>query len=550
MSANLNKHLFLATIIFCLCISTESVYAENFVEAKRKTSSIGIGLNGVTDWSTQFPFLNQMKLSREWYDWERNTTDGFEVDEHGWVTSIKAGVKPSTVFLTIETEYKIPIPYEYYIVRWEGKGRLDYQWCAKRVGKAFRGDRIKVGFGSCLLSIVKSDPKDPIRNISIVPEKYVELYDSGEIFNPDFIEKIKSFRAVRFMDWMSTNHSKQSAWNDRPLVEDRRYSKKGVPVEIMVQLANKITADPWFNMPHLSDLNYMENFASLVKAKLNPNLNVYVEHSNEVWNWVFEQAKFALESAKSIFGTEIDGAWMQWHGMRTAQMCEIWKQKVYKENSDDVICVLGAQASWPGIEQTTLDCPLWVAKGNKPCAESGIDAVAITGYFSGCLDGGGEKFKRAKIIGWQHSKDKGITKAYEQALSGKHFKCEDTIKHNEKNIKYHVNEARKRGMELLAYEGGQHITSNFAETQNDKRFIDLHTSLNRSAKMKSLYAENFKVWSESGGGLFMHFVDASAYTQYGSWGALEYITQESSPKWDALMEINRVPCWWKNCQKN
>ncbi len=520
--------------------------ADISISQKRQTSAAGVGLQGMADWSTQFPFLDTMKLSREWYDWDRQTAEGITLDKHGWVTALEKGLRPQTVFLT--NNEGTPVIYKRYIVRWQGKGKLSYGGCAKKVGRAHGGDRISITYGSCFLALESVNKEDPIRNITIVPEKHIKAFDNGEIFNPDFIERIKGFRALRFMDWMNTNGSEQKLWSDRPLPEDRTFAKKGVPLEYMIALVNKVLADPWFNMPHQSDLNYMRQFAQLVKTSLNPELNVYVEHSNEVWNWIFPQTIFAFDSAKEKFNKEED-AFFEWHGMRTAQMCDIWKKGVYGERKNSVVCVLGTQASWPGLEVAALECPSWVKQGNKPCVEHGIDAVAITGYFSGCLDGGESKVNRQKIIGWSHHKDKGLSKAYEQALDGRHFECEDTIPGVLEYYKYHVAEAKKRGLSVVAYEGGQHITSNFSETQNDERFSNLHLSLNRHPYMKELYKKNFENWKSAGGTLFMHFVDAASFSQYGSWGALEYITQETSPKWEALMEFNNTPCWWENCKQ-
>lgn len=35
----------------------------------------------------------------------------------------------------------------------------------------------------------------------------------------------------------------------------------------------------------MADDDYVTNLAVLIKQNLNPNLNAYIEYSNEVWNW-------------------------------------------------------------------------------------------------------------------------------------------------------------------------------------------------------------------------------------------------------------------------
>lgn len=517
--------------------------AEDTAQAKYASSSMGTGLTSVVDWSTEFPFLDLMKSSREWYDWNRRSAEGINIDEHGWVTSFQKGLKPSTVFLTYPEG--IPIIYRRLIVRWQGKGKLSYGWCAKKIGQVHGGDRIKVNTGSCLLTIESSDKDNPIRNITIVPEKYIDQFDAGEIFNPDFLARVKHFRALRFMDWMKTNESKQEHWQERPRIEDRTWAAEGVPVEVMVQLANEVTADPWFNIPHLANAGYIKGFAEKVKAQLKPELKAYVEHSNEVWNWVFPQSHYALEEGKKILGDNPE-AFVQWHGMRTAQICDIWKQDVFQSDAERVLCVMGT--GWPGIQQPALECALWVAQGNKPCYQHGIDIMAVAAYFGGCLDGENNKSYEAKILEWSGSKKKGLAKAYEQLIDGRHFECGSTVESLGELYKRYAKEASQYGLALAAYEGGQHITSNLAVTQNQEAFYNFHIELNRNPGIKPLYEQNFANWKEAGGTLFMHFLDVSSYSKHGSWGSVEYVTQPDTPKWEALMDFNRAPCWWEGCR--
>lgn len=61
----------------------------------------------------------------------------------------------------------------------------------------------------------------------------------------------------------------------------------GVPLDTMIQLVNQVGAAPWFCMPHLGDNDYIRQFATQVKQQLRPDVNVYVEWSNEVWHTGF-----------------------------------------------------------------------------------------------------------------------------------------------------------------------------------------------------------------------------------------------------------------------
>jgi len=71
----------------------------------------------------------------------------------------------------------------------------------------------------------------------------------------------------------------------------------GVPWETMIELANTVGRDMWICVPHQATNDYVTQLATLFKQQLNSNLNLYVEYSNEVWNWQFQQATWNLNTA-------------------------------------------------------------------------------------------------------------------------------------------------------------------------------------------------------------------------------------------------------------
>ncbi len=140
-------------------------------------------------------------------------------------------------------------------------------------------------------------------------------------------------------------------------------TSKGVPIEIAVELANAVSADAWMNVPVMADDNYISQMATLVHSQLGSSQKIYVELSNEVWNVSFSQYKYAVESGPSSLAYTVIGRGSyeynrQWYGMRTAQMCDIWRSVWRSEPR--LVCVLGAQAAWSfsairGIEMPVLD---------------------------------------------------------------------------------------------------------------------------------------------------------------------------------------------------
>lgn len=161
----------------------------------------------------------------------------------------------------------------------------------------------------------------PIKLTACVLTEHLARFAAIEIFRPAWLEKLRGMSVLRFMDWQGTNNSTQREWSDRPRPSSFTYSR-GAPVEIMVALTNAVGADPWFCIPHLADDDYINRFASAVLAGLNANLTAQYEYSNEVWNFIFGQAKWAQQQAERLWPGQGDG-WMQFYGARASEMAAL-----------------------------------------------------------------------------------------------------------------------------------------------------------------------------------------------------------------------------------
>lgn len=525
--------------------------------------SLGIGLNGIADYSTQLPFLNLFKTARSWIphsdtQWDTQESAQLDLDSNGWVRSLPAtqtNAQPPK-YTHVGTLMLTDIPEAYptgrYVVLYDGVGTLNYRGAAQK-NEALSSpgrDVIEVnGSGAGVdLRITQTDPMqtgDYLRNIRVYREADLPLVDLGLEFNPNFLQKIKDFGTLRFMDWMQTNYSNQQEWTQRSTASQANWAtENGVPVEIMVELANQTGTSPWFNMPHQASDAYMRQFAEYVRDHLDPNLKVYVEFSNEVWNWMFPQSQYAVKQAEARWGKDVDAGWMQWYGMRTAQMGQIWKS-VFGAQANRVATVISTQTGWKGLENYILNTPAWVKEGNQPAWKS-VDAYAVTGYFSGSL---GSPENAETVKSWLKLPDGGFANALQQLRSGGLLKGADSIADTIASFQYHGEVARQHGLQFVAYEGGQHIvnTETIANTAADNaQLSDFFIALNRRPEMQQLYQELLTGWKAAGGTLFNHFVDVNRPSKYGSWGALENLNQTTSPKYAALTNFmagnNR---WWQ-----
>ena len=409
-----------------------------------------------------------------------------------------------------------------------------------------------------VLRLLKTDADDPLRAITILREDHVALHAAGAIFNPLWIDRIADLRLVRFMDWQFTNGSDQGTWAGRPTPQDATYVWRGAPVEVMVALANRIGADAWVNMPHAADDGYMRAFAAYMRDHLDPRLRAHVEYSNEVWNFIFPQAVWAREAAETLWGDDAgDDAWMQFYGMRAAQMATIWRE-VFADAPDRLRVVAGVHTGWPGLEEPILAAPLAVAAGQIDTAPvETFDAYAVTGYFGHEL---GTEDMAATVEGWiaasravararaaesgadpdtylaRHGHDLAFDLAAEALRRGS---LSELLT---ETLPYHAEVAARHGLALVMYEGGTHVVGHGEVTDNDA-LTDFFTAFNYSPQMGTLYEELLAGWRAAGGTLFNAFVDVAQASKWGSWGALRHL-DDATPRWDVLMRANATPPDW------
>ena len=134
------------------------------------------------------------------------------------------------------------------------------------------------------------NPANPMDNFHLMMPGYRNGTARADVY-PAFLQKLEPFSSIRFMDWSVTNGSTQSNWSDRVPPERVHHGHLGgMPYEDMIELANESQKDMWINVPALATPSYIQSMAQLIHSKLDPNLNVYVEYSNETWNAGFPSA--------------------------------------------------------------------------------------------------------------------------------------------------------------------------------------------------------------------------------------------------------------------
>ncbi len=498
-----------------------SLVVASFLRAQ-SPAKLGINLSGPADWNTELPFVDVFHFSRPWIGQQKGKPWGegppLELDSLGWPRSLQSNCWAETLLCTIEGGH---YPSGVYHVFYEGEGQVEVGGAAQLLQQDDGHLKIQVDSskGAIFLRIKKTNPDNYVRHIQVILPGFEDTYQKNP-FRPGFIQSWQGVACLRFMDWMHTNGSVVQKWEERPRLQTASYSSKGVPLELMIDLCNRLHADAWFCMPHRADKEYLRQFAKQVLAQLDPELKVYVEYSNEVWNRQFPQAAYSWERGAELGLGSKDRPWEgggMYYAKRAKEVFSIWEDVFPQER---LVRVLAWQAgsTW------------WMENIVLPQDEvfKNADALAIAPYFSMRLGRGAKGLSTKEVATWslaqlfEHLSQVSLPKAKE-------------------NMELSAQVAKKYGLQLLAYEGGQHLVG-VGEDANNLALTKLFHAANRDNRMEALYQNYLQQWLDVDGGLFCHFSSVAKWTKWGSWGVVQYFDDKAaeSPKMRALQAWAKV----------
>ncbi len=499
-------------------------------------SVVGTNLSPISDWSPEWAFLDCFKTSRAWFS---GTAIVFQdsrtlpLDATGWVTSLQPGQYAKTLLFWAQTN---TYPGGDYVVLYDGAGKLEYHDAATKISGTAGRDLVRVDAAKAgwQLWITETDPANYVRNIRVImpgggspqdpyswwpsaaacPYKDFQPFENTFqtlVFHPTFLKMVRNYKVLRFMDWMSTNNSTQQNWTDRPIPADPRWTAKGVPVEIMCRLANTLHADPWFCLPHMATDDYLRQFALAVRDGLAPDLHAYVEYSNEVWNGSFNQALYAQEQGLALkLSANPYTAEAYFTAQRSVQMFGIFGEVL--GGTQRMKRVLATQAAGWGLGETEI---------TYLKAYEQADVLAIAPYFG--LDFGSPANERAT----QAMTVDQLFSAINSTALPQVYAWLDA----------NAAMARKYGLELAAYEGGQSLHG-YSGVENNTIISALFDAANRDPRMGQVYTNYLNAWKARGGGMFVHYLNCLNYTKWGRWGSLEHMgqTTANAPKYGAIQQ--------------
>lgn len=288
----------------------------------------------------------------------------------------------------------------------------------------------------------------------------------------------------------------------------------------------------WINIPHLASDDYHRQMARLFRDNLNSNLKIYLEYSNEIWNWQFSQASWIVNNASGSVDSYVSsdlaalGASGSNHPEKDAYMMarafRLFKGEFTGTNASRLVKIGAVQHGWPDNTRRVLE---QLKTQNQQC-----DWVSPGGYFN---------YGEADHNSWLQ-RCTAVTASEVVAAASKYYDTHEAIWTNETAAF-----ANQYGVGYSVYEGGQHMQP---WLQGDHCYNKAVYDAQIHSNIYDLYMKNFRKHIESAVScrLFMAFsYVGERESKFGSWGHLESLDQVGSsnmrtiaPKYQALLDAN------------
>lgn len=612
------------------CSAVCRIEANSITNTLNTHSAVGMNMIWLADWESFQPFMDAFKHSRPFTSvlndaWGDGTLD---LDENGWVRSLQINQQAATPILVQQDGAEISHKYPSgdYVLSWEGEGefRVDGASVNEIIVSSNGGRRLmSLDFSDANanlhLYINVTNPGNYLRNFHLYSpggvcdrDPFTHYDDASSctgsfesyeqvaqvmVFHPGFLKNHQHYRALRFMQTWGTQDSIIVNPLDIKNIHSESYSEF-IPPEIIALMGNALNADVWINIPHRATDQTINLIAQRIRDNINPNLTVYVEFSNEVWNFApgFPQGGELgvigcrsgrypdLETGCDQDETPNNGvlcegypypnwisvcndARIRYFADRTAESIQIFEQ-VFAERAGQINGVLGAFTGEGGMENGQWNGGGWDAQAMDWLQSQGnfghIDSMATAPYYGAYLSNG----EGAIIVqdwlnqgGESHALDQFFTEimsggpAYSQFIQGGQFYDPDrdfwdyppqngALAGARFGMNIDAQKAQAYGLDLIAYEGGSH----FHNYEGNTAVQNLFDTAKTDPRMQQVYEQYLADWRSAGGKTFIH------YSSHGNdhFGLIQRAHEDVSqlPIFQGIFSFMQSnPCWWNACSR-
>lgn len=464
----------------------------------------GINMGFHTDYHTTATFVDVGRMFRQWGD----VSQSYVHDLSGDVSDQGIPLEDAGA-LTFMHGY----PTGIYKLSYEGIGDVTFSVLGEIVGGTLQTEGgvttadVLIGedplIGPFLLLHLRNvDPADPVRNLRLISPGY-DL-DSPDVFRSEFVDRLKPFGTLRFMDWAQTNNDgNASDWSQRRtpdhfiqtrVADSYNTGFGGMAWEFMIELANKTQSDAWINVPTLADDNYIRELAGLWRDNLDADRRLIVEYSNEVWN-----------SKQAPYGQTNNGDYYNVVAPKLMTIRNIFYEE-WGDDADRLEITLASQAARDSLVENAVR--YWTDNGVDPADV--VDSISIATY----------------LAAGQSNDFTDLDSLMTDVMD---------VTDETRWINNHAAIADQHGLRLTSYEGGQHYTSNQAtpesligDAMTDPRMFVAYNNINDA-------------FAAAGGDLiaWYNFVGRDREGEY--WDHLDALDQPGNVNWDAVLSTMFQP---------
>jgi hypothetical protein len=326
---------------------------------------------------------------------------------------------------------------------------------------------------------------------------------------------VKPFTVMRFLDWTAANTDGEK-YKEYAQMESLDGFHGGRSYGGCIKLANDTGRHPWICLPVQATDDHFRKFAQYALQNLDPRLDLYVELSNELWNFGFPQAPVNLNAAKADGRVARKSDWemcAERSAIRSVDMVKIIRE-VFGSQAGRVKLMLGSFIANQYWAQWQLEAIKRVFGDPKQF----VHTITVAPYV-------GNDLNERDVPGL--SMDALFNYLFEFTRG----QCASWIRSN-------AAVASAWGVKLAAYEAGQHVVV-YNNHYREKRNEALKRAAQYDPRMGAVLKELYAVWVREGGDLFCHSSLCGPYSEWGFWGLKENVLENTStsPKWAAMMEM-------------
>jgi len=563
----------------------------NLPAAEKNRMELGINLsNPGLYWERETVFADAMKSSRHWdtggNNWAKTDENYWPTEDANVIVFERLGDCTGTYRLSFEGKAKVSaVSARVEDLTFDAEKNRS----RARVVIDRKQDRTML-----ILRFTETD--GGVRNVKLmrpIRPGSEESFPEETLFTPEFFEKISEYTTIRALGWGAINWSPESKWSERTLWchshqspnplpgKEYNWEGRGAAWEYLIMAANEGKKDLWICIPHQADDTYIRKLARLCKygsdgrepykskvenpvfPPLDPELNLYVEYSNEIWNYQFSQTAWCREQGKSYghplnFDGESDETTLMFRfkAMRSVEMSLIFRSVFGdKEMMSRVRPVICWQQGYEDLINRTLSFVDRYYGGRDSRSDYGKpqdvktktiemegEIVTITRSLSyGAVEPVNYFFYGGGGTGYWYSDGK-TTLTEDTIWDNAGWNAFGTFTDEWKNARAGYFDkmctdaawARLHGLVYLNYEGDAHPSF-----QNNDGEIMQKTHWD--PRMKENTLEHLRAVNQAGSGLF-NFLSAGGYGDKNYWAVRNYGSDnpEDSPQWLAVKEFNRA----------